>query len=60
MFKSGQSMTPYGSEIMVSTLGNHGKKVPARPVNCLEDTDCSVIFSSDSNGCIYRLRWVGS
>ncbi len=34
MFKSGQSMTPYGSEIMVSTLGNHGKKVPARPVNC--------------------------
>ncbi len=51
---------PYGSQIMVSTLGDHGKKVLARPVNCLEDTDGSVIFSSDSNGCIYRLAWAGT
>ena len=50
---------PDGSELMVSTLADNGKTILARPVNCLEDTDGSVIFSSDSNGCIYRLRWVG-
>ena len=51
---------PYGSQLMVSTLGDNGKKVLARPVNCLEASDGSVIFSSDSNGSIYRLRWVGT
>ena len=51
---------PDGSKLMVSTLGDHGKKVLARPVNCLETSDGSVIFSSDSNGSIYRLQWVGA
>ena len=51
---------PDGSQLMVSTLGDQGKKVLARPVNCLEDTDGSVIFSSDTSGSIYRLAWVGT
>jgi glucose/arabinose dehydrogenase len=46
---------PYGSWMIVGTLAKDGKTVLARPVDCVEAPDGSVLFSSDSTRQIYRI-----
>ena len=46
---------PYGSQMIVSTLGGDGKEVLARPVDCAEAPDGSVLFSCDVTKRIYRI-----
>lgn len=48
-----QTGAPMGAMQMVSTLD--GQKVLARPVDCTEESDGSILFSVDG-GTIYRLR----
>ncbi len=48
---------PYGLEKIVSCLDKRGET--ARPVDCVQAPDGSVLFSSDAPGRIYRLRHVG-
>lgn len=50
---------PYGSKLIVSTMHSDHKSFMARPVDCAQAPDGSLVFSSDSNGCVYRLKWVG-
>ena len=45
---------PYGTLRLVSTLAKDGK-VLARPVDCVETADGSVLFSCDQTNAIYRL-----
>ncbi|CAN5184101.1 sorbosone dehydrogenase family protein [soil metagenome] len=45
---------PYGSLIVVSTLGPKGE-VLARPVDCVEAPDGSILWSDDNEGAIYRI-----
>jgi glucose/arabinose dehydrogenase len=49
---------PIGLEKLVSTLDSGGKN-KARPVDCVQAPDGSILFSSDEPGRIYRLTWVG-
>ena len=49
----GQTGKPMGALGMVSTLD--GQKVLARPVDCAEESDGSILFTVDG-GTIYRLR----
>jgi glucose/arabinose dehydrogenase len=49
---------PYGSLCIVSALGQDGK-VLARPVDCTEAPDGSVLFSCDDSRCIYRISKAG-
>jgi glucose/arabinose dehydrogenase len=54
------SMTnqPCGSTTLVSTLNPDGRTYSSRPVDCVEDADGSIIFSSDDPPGIYRLTKV--
>ncbi len=55
------SMTqrPCGTTTLVSTLTPDGSRDLARPVDCAEAPDGSVLFSSDTTGQIYRVTKVG-
>ena len=46
---------PMGSQMMVSTLTPDGKNSLARPVDCLEAPDGSLLFSDDQTNRVYRL-----
>jgi glucose/arabinose dehydrogenase len=46
---------PHGSWMIVSTLSKDGKTVLARPVDCAEAPDGTVLFSSDSTKQIFRI-----
>lgn len=50
-----ESGLPYGSLRIVSTLSADGKKVLARPVDCAEAPDGTVLFSCDLTNRIYRI-----
>jgi glucose/arabinose dehydrogenase len=50
---------PYGSQRIVGTLADDGKTVLARPVDCAETPDGSVLFSCDMTKRIYRITWIG-
>jgi glucose/arabinose dehydrogenase len=49
---------PYGSLTIVKTL-TADNRVLARPVDCVEAPDGSVLFSCDMTNRIYRISWVG-
>lgn len=51
---------PYGEQTIVSTMDNN-ERVYARPVDCVESSDGSILFSSDEGdgGRIYRISYVG-
>lgn len=49
---------PFGSLTIVKTLTNEGR-VLARPVDCAEAPDGSVLFTCDTTGRIYRISWIG-
>jgi glucose/arabinose dehydrogenase len=49
---------PYGSLTIVKTL-SADNQVLARPVDCAEAPDGSVIFTCDMTHRIYRISWVG-
>ncbi len=46
---------PMGAQMMVSTLTPDGKNSLARPVDCLEAPDGSLLFSDDQTNRVYRL-----
>lgn len=50
---------PYGLLRIVSTLDPRTGEVHARPVDCVQDVDGSVLFSSDQPGRVYRIRFTG-
>ncbi len=50
---------PVGLEKIVSTLDESGK-VQARPVDCVQAPDGSVLFSADQPGRVYRLTWTAA
>ncbi|HEX2971831.1 MAG TPA: PQQ-dependent sugar dehydrogenase [Tepidisphaeraceae bacterium] len=50
---------PYGSQRIVGTLADDGKTVLARPVDCAEASDGSILFSCDMTKRIYRITWIG-
>lgn len=54
------SMTgqPYGSQLIVSTLS--ANDVLARPVDCVEAPDGSMLFTSDQGSSIYRISYTGA
>ena len=51
---------PYGQQTIVSTMDNH-EQVYARPVDCVEAPDGSILFSSDAvdGGKVYRISYIG-
>ncbi len=49
---------PYGSLTIVKTL-SADNQVMARPVDCAEAPDGSVVFTCDTTNRIYRISWVG-
>jgi glucose/arabinose dehydrogenase len=49
---------PYGSLTIVKTL-TANNRVLARPVDCAEAPDGSVLFSCDTTNRIYRISWAG-
>lgn len=50
-----QTGLPYGSLQVVGTLGPDGRAVLARPVDCVEAPDGSVLFSCDHTRRIFRI-----
>lgn len=50
---------PYGGMMLVGTLGKT-QEVFARPVDCVEAPDGSVLWSDDQGGKIYRIAKAGS
>lgn len=46
---------PWGGQTLVGTLNDAGTDVLARPVDCLELADGSVLFSDDSKNRVFRL-----
>ncbi len=62
--KLGVGGRPIGVQVIVSTLDATNKdelKPLARPVDCVQAPDGSILFTSDQPvGRIYRLRWVGT
>jgi len=50
---------PYGLLTIVDTLGPDGKEILARPVDCVQAPDGSVLFSCDHTGRVLRIRHVG-
>lgn len=54
MFDS-QSGTPMGAQSLVSTIDPKSGEVLGRPVDCVEDTDGSLLFSDDQTNRIYRV-----
>ena len=53
-----QTGKPYGMLRIVSTLSKEGD-VLARPVDCVQAPDGTVLFSCDHSNAIFRVRWVG-
>jgi len=55
---------PYGLQTIVSTLGKSESgeyEALARPVDCVQAPDGSILFSSDQPvGRVYRIRWKGA
>lgn len=58
---------PLGMMTLVSTLrpdplwdDPHNAEVLARPVDVVQAKDGTVLFSSDTNGRVYRIEWVGA
>ena len=51
---------PYGLLKIVSTHDPRTGEVHARPVDCVQDVDGSVLFSSDQPGRVYRIRFTGT
>ena len=49
---------PYGSLTIVSTLSKDRRAVLERPVDCVEDSDGSVLFSGDLGNRVYRITRV--
>lgn len=56
LFEDGK---PYGVQKIVSTLEEANQVVWARPVDCAQAPDGSIVFSSDQPGRIYRIRHRG-
>ena len=56
MFDS-QTGLPMGAQMLVSTLGKDGN-VLGRPVDCVEDSDGSLLFSDDQANRIFRVSKV--
>jgi len=52
LFDSGE---PYGILPIVTTVSDDGE-VAARPVDCVQAPDGSILWSCDANGRVYRLR----
>jgi len=50
---------PYGSQTLVKCLDDQHNDL-ARPVDCLELPDGSVLFSSDASNAIYRISRIGA
>lgn len=50
---------PYGMLRIVDTLEPDHEVVRARPVDCAQAPDGSILFSADQPGRIYRIRYVG-
>jgi glucose/arabinose dehydrogenase len=46
---------PFGTQTMVQTLHPDGKKFLARPVDCIETPDGSILWSCDETRKVYRL-----
>lgn len=46
---------PYGMLKIVSTIDGRTGEVLARPVDCVQATDGSVLFSCDHSGAVYRI-----
>jgi glucose/arabinose dehydrogenase len=55
---------PFGLQTLVTTLARNasgGESLLARPVDCLQMPDGSILFSSDAPiGRVYRLQWIGT
>jgi glucose/arabinose dehydrogenase len=51
---------PYGSLRIVNTLNAEGTNYLARPVDCVEAPDGTVLFSSDVTGRIFRISYIGN
>jgi len=50
-----QTGTPMGAQMLVSTLNPQNGDVVGRPVDIIEDTDGSLLFSDDQTNRIYRV-----
>lgn len=50
--------TPMGAQTVVSTLNADGSNSLGRPVDCVEDTDGTMLFSDDQTNRIYRISKV--
>jgi glucose/arabinose dehydrogenase len=44
---------------IVKTLEAENEVVRARPVDCAQAPDGSILFSADQPGRVYRIRYVG-
>jgi glucose/arabinose dehydrogenase len=51
---------PYGSLRIVNTLNVEGTNYLARPVDCVEAPDGTVLFSSDVTNRIFRISYIGN
>jgi glucose/arabinose dehydrogenase len=49
---------PYGARPLVTTLGENGRDVMARPCDVAEAPDGSVLFTCDSTKKIYKITKV--
>lgn len=54
------TQVPYGSQMIVGTIGEDGHTVVGRPVDVAEAPDGSVIFSDDQNNKVYRISREGA
>jgi glucose/arabinose dehydrogenase len=50
---------PYGMLPIVQVLKQPEQVPLARPVDCVQAPDGTILFSSDQPGRVYRIRWVG-
>ena len=50
-----QTGRPYGAHRVVTTLSKDGQRYLARPVDCAEAPDGSILFSCDATGVVYRI-----
>jgi glucose/arabinose dehydrogenase len=51
---------PYGSLRIVNTLNAEGTNYLARPVDCVEAPDGTILFSSDITDRIFRISYIGN
>lgn len=54
LFEDGQ---PYGEKTIVRAIIDN--EATARPVDCTQDLDGSILWSCDAKGAVYRVKWVG-